>query len=111
VLAPADVLEPALRELRGLAALFESQSAYHFYSASVLLVYEGAARSMAAARVAVRLIDFAHAFPAGAHPGGRDDNALAGLRGLAAALTAACAPAAIPFVRAHGHDLRAARSS
>ncbi|GBG00134.1 inositol polyphosphate multikinase beta-like [Raphidocelis subcapitata] len=97
LLAPGDVFAPALRELRALAALFESQSAYHLYSSSVLLLYEGAARSPAEAHVGVRLIDFAHAFPAGVHPGGRDDNFLAGLRGLIAAVAAACkAPVDVP---------------
>jgi len=69
-----------------MAQLFEHQTSYHFFSASVLLLYEGAAQSAADASVAVRLIDFAHAFPADVHGGGPDANCLAGLRGLIAAI-------------------------
>lgn len=82
-----------------MAALFERQTHYHFFSSSVLLLYEGAARTAAEARVCVRLIDFAHSFPAGVHEGGVDANFLAGLRGLMGAVEEAmggAAPVEIP---------------
>ena len=88
-LFPREVLGPALAELRALAAVAERQSAYHFFSASVLLLYEGAACGAPEARVSVRLIDFAHAFPAGVHCAGPDANFHAGILGLAAAIEAA----------------------
>lgn len=81
-LTASDVFEPMLRELRAMAKVFEHQQYYHFYSASVLLLYEGAAKCAADARPAVSLIDFAHTFPADAHDGGPDLNFLAGLKGL-----------------------------
>jgi hypothetical protein len=78
-----------------MAAVFRTQTSYHLFSASVLLLYEGAARCAAEARVAVRLIDFAHAFPAGMHEGGPDANFLAGLEGLIAALEEVVGPAGV----------------
>jgi hypothetical protein len=95
------VLGPAAAELRAAAAVAARPAAYHAYSASALLLYEGAARAPADARVRLRLIDFAHAFPAGSHPGcrGPDANLRAGLEGLAAALDEAAAdggPGAVP---------------
>lgn len=87
------MLGPALAQLRALAGALGRQAAYHFFSASALLIYEGDARAPAEARVSVRLVDFAHAFPAGVHQGGPDANTLAGLRGLIAALEDAAAGA------------------
>jgi hypothetical protein len=79
--------------------VFEAQACWHFFSASLLVVYEGAARGASEARPTVTLIDFAHTFAcAGAtnaegsdadacaspepRPSGRDENFLAGLRSL-----------------------------
>ena len=61
----------------------QEQREFLFYSASVLLVYEGDAATAVEARVAVRLIDFAHTFPS---PGARDENCLQGLESLRGAL-------------------------
>jgi hypothetical protein len=86
-LTPADVFAPVLEQLRGMAAVFRRQAGYHFFSASVLMLYEGAAQTAGEARASVRLIDFAHAFPAAAHGGaGPDTNFLGGLTGLIAAI-------------------------
>lgn len=51
-----------LAQLQSLAHVFEQQTCWHLFSASLLLVYEGAAGCPADARLRVRLIDFAHAF-------------------------------------------------
>lgn len=87
------MLALVLQQLCELAGVFERQASYHFFSSSVLLLYEGAARSATEARVAVRLIDFAHAFPTDCTEGvsGPDANTLAGLRGLISAVEAAAA--------------------
>jgi hypothetical protein len=85
-LAPADVLAPLAAELRALAAAVAASDAFHVFSASALLAYDGAATDADGARPRVALIDFAHAFPRGAHGGGPDANLLAGLAGLAAAI-------------------------
>jgi hypothetical protein len=52
-----------LQQLERLHQVFQQQQLWHFCSASVLLVYEGEATAALQARPAVRLIDFAHAFP------------------------------------------------
>ncbi|KAG0603849.1 hypothetical protein M758_10G125300 [Ceratodon purpureus] len=48
----------ALKELQDLKAWFEVQTSYHFFSASVLLIYEGEPTIPQA--ISVRLVDFAH---------------------------------------------------
>lgn len=85
-----------LRQLHSISAWFEKQRQFHFYATSLLLVYEaeslvanGAPASPApvassgggggGANVRVRMIDFAHVFPA--HDS-RDANYLEGLCNL-----------------------------
>jgi hypothetical protein len=53
----------AVAQLRSLLSWFHVQQEFHFYSASVLLLYEGDATDAAEANVRVRLVDFAHTFP------------------------------------------------
>lgn len=62
----------------------QMQREFHFYSSSVLLIYEGDAVSADEARVSVRLVDFAHTFPS--LDGQRDSNFIAGLRAIIKAL-------------------------
>jgi hypothetical protein len=100
----------ALAQLRALTAALEAQRECLFFGASVLLLYDAAPLAAAAAeasphlphssptatvsldadalRVTLLFVDFAHVLPAG---GARDDNTLAGLRALHAALEAAAA--------------------
>ena len=68
-----------LRILEEIEDVFKGQRDYHFYSSSVLLIYEGTATTPEDANLSVKLIDFAHALEA---DGSRDENFLAGLRGL-----------------------------
>ena len=65
------------------------QRDFLFYSASVLLIYEGTAAAAEEAKVSVRLIDFAHTFPSS---GVKDENCLHGVGALRAALCCAAAP-------------------
>lgn len=94
-LRPSDVYFGALgvyTQLQDLEAWFEHQIEYHFYSASLLILYEGDAANSAQARVRVRLVDFAHTFAA-THDGSavvRDDNFLSGLRSLMSRLLTVC---------------------
>lgn len=77
-----------MEQLNALAEDFKGQTSYRFFSASALIMYDGSARSGEETRVAVRLIDFAHAFPIASHREGEqgvDNNTLAGLTGLIAA--------------------------
>ncbi|EFN50926.1 hypothetical protein CHLNCDRAFT_141721 [Chlorella variabilis] len=88
-LRPADVYggaAGAIVQLEALEAWFSVQRDFHFYSSSVLLLYEGGARNADQAGVRVRMVDFAHTFQA--EDGGRDTNFLAGLRALLARLRA-----------------------
>ena len=80
------MLGPLADELRALNRAMERQDEFHFFSTSVLLLYEGAARRPADARPRAALIDFAHAFPRAVHAGGPDTNFLFGLRGIIAAI-------------------------
>jgi hypothetical protein len=95
-LRPGDVLQPMLRQLRALEAVFGRQTRYQLFSTSVLVTYEGEAAAAQEARVQLRLVDFAHVFsssaasaevlrPGVAAAGGEgqvDENFLRGLRGL-----------------------------
>ncbi|XP_058163669.1 inositol hexakisphosphate kinase 3 [Dasypus novemcinctus] len=71
----AELLEPALRQLRALLSVIRCQSSYRFYSSSLLIIYDGQEpleRPRGALRTApgrspggpaevdVRMIDFAH---------------------------------------------------
>ncbi|KAF8063649.1 IPK2 [Scenedesmus sp. PABB004] len=90
-----------LEQLRGLADALAAQPGWHLFSSSALLIYDGAAATPAEARPRAWLIDFAHAFapaPHGPAPPTRDDNVLAGLAGLAAALEQAAGDAMAPLV-------------
>jgi hypothetical protein len=92
-----------LEQLQQLAELAAGQDCWHMFSASLLVVYEGSARTAQEARLATRLIDFAHTFPtaqykqqqqqqvfskgevpaaSGDGPCGVDENFLAGLCSL-----------------------------
>lgn len=80
VLTPADVYggpNGAIAQLKSLEEWFESQRSFLFYAASVLIVYEGTATTAEEAKIAVRLIDFAHTFHA---DGKKDENFLEGLK-------------------------------
>uniref|UniRef100_A0A383WJ42 Inositol polyphosphate multikinase n=1 Tax=Tetradesmus obliquus TaxID=3088 RepID=A0A383WJ42_TETOB len=66
VLSLADLLlgrGMLLDQLQALADLAAVQDCWHMYSSSLLVVYEGSAATAAEARLATRLIDFAHTFP------------------------------------------------
>lgn len=91
----------AAAQLRALAAWAASQTAFAFYSASVLIVYEGAAglegeeegEGGDGPAPAVRLCDFAHTYcPC---PPALDSNFAAGLTSLIAALDAVAAGDAV----------------
>ena len=86
-LRPADVYGgPAgvVAQLRSLEAWFRRQREFQFYSASVLILYEGDATGSEDAYVRVRLVDFAHTFRVGGETredGGGDADAGAGAGG------------------------------
>jgi len=68
----------AIAQLQELKAWFEEQKFYHFFSASVLIVYEGEP-SVDARTVAVKLVDFAHVLY---DQDAIDENFLVGLNAL-----------------------------
>lgn len=53
----------AVAQLNELLSWFQHQNEFHFYSASVLIMYEGNAQNAKEANVRVRFVDFAHTFP------------------------------------------------
>jgi len=67
-LRPSDVYDGprgAISQLQDLLSWFELQREFHFYSASILILYEGDAEEAENANVRVRLVDFAHTFKVG----------------------------------------------
>lgn len=62
----------------------QRQRDFYFYSSSILIIYEGDAERAEDAKIATRLVDFAHTFPS---DGKKDTNFLAGLRAIIKALT------------------------
>lgn len=65
-LSPSDVYggeHGALVQLKQLSEFFHNQTSYVFFAASVIISYEGAAKTAEEAKVRVRLVDFAHTFP------------------------------------------------
>jgi len=79
-LQPADVYSGALPQLRKLVQWAERQTSLQFFQASVLLMYEGEAKTAADAKVRVAFVDFAHTFQS--PRGVRDDNLLSALNSL-----------------------------
>ncbi|WZN59643.1 inositol polyphosphate multikinase [Chloropicon roscoffensis] len=76
----SDICLGLVSRLQDLERWSEAQRLYHFYSASVLVVYEGSASAPEDLNLNLKLIDFAHAHPAIT----RDDNFVSGLASLRA---------------------------
>lgn len=75
-----------LNSLRGIEEFFERQTTYHVYASSLLFVYDGAFlqnldlnQSKSEDWVRLKMIDFAHVFPAN---GAKDENFIFGLKNL-----------------------------
>lgn len=70
-----------LKELYEIREWFEEQRLYLFYATSLLLVYDADAleKNQPVQKVRVRMIDFAHVYPA---HGSRDSNYIHGLTNL-----------------------------
>ncbi|CAL5229779.1 g13168 [Coccomyxa viridis] len=86
-LRPSDIYagpSGAIAQLQQLAAWFQVQQDFCFYSSSVLIIYEGDAETAEEANVSVCLVDFAHTFPSG---GQRDANFIKGLSALMSTLS------------------------
>ncbi|KAK9907939.1 hypothetical protein WJX75_000286 [Coccomyxa subellipsoidea] len=86
-LRPIDVYggpNGAFVQLQQLAAWFQLQRDFQFYSSSVLIIYEGDAATAEDANVSIRLVDFAHSFPS---QGQKDLNFLRGLLALSGTLS------------------------
>mmetsp|Transcript_7397 Transcript_7397/g.18991 ORF Transcript_7397/g.18991 Transcript_7397/m.18991 type:complete len:101 (-) Transcript_7397:155-457(-) len=75
----ADIYGVAIKALEPIEQWFATQEDYCFYGCSVLLTYEGTAKTAEDAKVSVRLIDFAHSFDG---QGKKDENFLGGLRNV-----------------------------
>lgn len=71
-----------LKQLRRFEAWSQQQTSFQFFQSSILIMYEGKAKSMEQANVQVVFVDFAHAFQA---IGGVCDNNLVG--GIAALIS------------------------
>ena len=74
-----DESKGAIRQLRELREWAWSQRSFQFFQSSILIIYEGDARSTDEARVQVRFIDFAHCFRSNDE---RDDNLLRAIDSL-----------------------------
>lgn len=69
-------VEMILEKVVELREKLNLQKQFFFYSSSLLLVYEGAREDLAAPKVDVRMIDFAHTVPSNGH---RDDGYVLGI--------------------------------
>ena len=86
-LRPIDIFggrSGSIAQLQQLEQWFQTQREFFFYSSSVLIIYEGDAESAEQARVAIKLVDFAHTFPS---DGRKDTNFVAGITALIDGLT------------------------
>lgn len=89
-LTPMDVFggtDGVIHQLSLLEDWFALQTEFHFFSSSLLILYEGNASCSVDAKASVRMVDFAHTFhdPCGLE---RDENYLEGLKSLKARLVA-----------------------
>ena len=80
-------LDSALKELKDIRNIFAKQTHYHFYSCSILIVYDANSDTgEEATRMRVKLIDFGRVFPAANQT--IDENFLYGLDQLIGSLEA-----------------------
>lgn len=61
-LTAKDVYGAALPQVEEMVKWFDTQEDYCFYGCSVLVTYEGTAKTLEELNVSVKLIDFAHSF-------------------------------------------------
>ena len=75
------VIKETIKQLEKIKNWFEKQKTYHFYASSILVVYEAdqIEENDLENKVRVKLIDFAHVFPANDT---HDENVLFGLKRL-----------------------------
>jgi len=78
-LTAADIYGAALPQVEAMVQWFEAQEEYSFYGCSVLVSYEGTAKTAGELNVTCKLIDFAHSFDA---QGKKDENFLGGLKSV-----------------------------
>lgn len=71
-----EAIKDTIKKFESIQAWFDKQSTYHFYSSSVIVVYNADGKDDS---VRIKLADFAHVFPANDK---RDDNYLYGLNNL-----------------------------
>lgn len=75
-----DAVDGFCEQLDGLIACFEQQTAYHFYSSSLLMIYDGHEGEGARSKAMLKVVDFAHVRSDTA--GARDEGFLFGLKSL-----------------------------
>lgn len=74
--AQINSIKETIKKFESIQRWFEKQTTYHFYSSSVLVVYNADGEQNQAENIRIKLADFAHVFPANNN---RDDNCLFGL--------------------------------
>lgn len=76
-----------IHQMSLLEEWFAYQTEFCFYSSSILILYEGDAKSSSEANISLRMVDFAHAFSTkNEEQMGRDENYLEGLKSFKAHL-------------------------
>jgi len=75
-----DLIPQFLQILEKINAYFQKQKKSRFYSSSLLLIYDGKSKKGEAAKVCLKIIDFAHVHPI--KDGGRDEGYVVGLKNL-----------------------------
>lgn len=71
-------ISDTIKELENIRTWFNKQTTYHFYSSSIIVVYDAESEEHDSS-VRIKIADFAHVFPAGNE---RDENYLYGLNNL-----------------------------
>ena len=77
-----EAIKETIKKFKIVKSWFEKQTTYHFYSASLIVIYEGdlnETKNDISDLVRVKIADFAHVFPAN---NTHDDNFLFGLNKL-----------------------------
>ncbi|XP_057534180.1 inositol polyphosphate multikinase beta-like [Amaranthus tricolor] len=95
-------LSGILRQLKELKSWFETQTDYHFYSCSILLIYDGESETKGGnPQSTIKLIDFAHVFDG---DGVIDHNFLGGLCSLIKFIAESSTPPSTKPARMNGLD-------
>ena len=77
--AQINIIRETIEKLQSFRRWFEKQTTYHFFASSIIIAYNATGKENQNTDVRIKLVDFAHVFPANDK---RDDNFLSGLNAV-----------------------------